>query len=188
MSNKVKDMALCALFAALMSLGAAVAIPMPWDVSFSIQPFFAMLAGAVLGSKRGAISMLVYTAMGLVGLPVFANFKSGFGMVFQGTFGYIIGFTLCAFATGYIIEVFKKRGSMVGFFIGPFVGIAIDYLVGVPYLYMVLSKTTDGVVTWALALTYGFWPYIGLDILKAALVVVIAIKVVPQLEKAGVYQ
>jgi len=187
MKLTVKDMALCALFAALISIGAVFSIPLPGNVPISIQPFVAMLAGAVIGSRRGAISMFVYMMMGVIGLPVFSNMTRASEAIAKGTFGYIIGFIVCAFVTGKIIEESRKKDSKVGYFIGPVIGILLDYVLGLPFLFIVQSIATDGLLPLQKVLEWGFYPFIGLDILKAALVTIVALSVVPKLEKANLY-
>jgi len=186
MKLSIKDMVLCAVFAALISIGAFVSIPLPGGVPFSLQPFFAMLAGAILGSKRGAISMTVYTLMGLVGLPVFSNGTGGFGMIFKPTFGYIIGFIVCAYVVGLIVEKSREKGFNAGLVIAPFVGLMLDYIIGVPYLFVVLKATMGEAMTPSVALAYGFWPFIILDLVKAAIVVTMLFSIIPRLEKEGI--
>lgn len=186
MKLTVKDMVLCALFAALISISAYLSIPSPTSVPFSLQPLFAMLAGAILGSKRGAISMFLYMIIGLVGVPVFTGGTGGFGMLTAPTFGYIIGFIACAYVTGFIIEKTKgTKAAMVGMFVAPFIGVMVDYIIGVPYLYMVFNLVMGNSINFYVALTYGFFPYILLDIVKAVVVVVIASSTLPRLEKQG---
>ena len=85
--SKIKDLTLMALFAALTAVGAFITIPVP-PVPFSLQIFFAILAGALLGSRRGAISVAVYVLLGLCGLPVFTK-GAGLSYIFQPTFGYL---------------------------------------------------------------------------------------------------
>ena len=87
--SKIKDLTLMALFAALTAVGAFITIPVP-PVPFSLQIFFAILAGALLGSRRGAISVGVYVLLGLCGLPVFTK-GAGLSYIFQPTFGYLAG-------------------------------------------------------------------------------------------------
>ena len=58
-NSKVRDISLMALFSALTAIGAFITIPIP-PVPFTLQIFFAILAGALLGSKRGFISVGVY--------------------------------------------------------------------------------------------------------------------------------
>lgn len=186
MKLNVKDMVLCALFAALISIGATVSIPLPGGIPFSIQPFFAMLAGAVLGSKRGAISMTLYMLMGLVGLPVFSNGAGGFGMILKPSFGYIIGFVVCAYVVGLIVEKSREKNFTPGLIIAPFVGIMVDYIIGVPYLYVVFHSVMGNAIDVNTALVYGFYPFIALDLVKAAMVVGLLFTLVPRLEKQGV--
>ncbi len=186
MKLTVKDMVLCALFAAMISIVASVSIPTPSGVPFSLQPLLAMMAGAILGSKRGAISMGLYMFMGLVGLPVFSNGMGGFGMILKPTFGYIIGFVVCAYVVGLIVEKSREKKFTPGLVIAPFVGIAIDYIIGVPYLYMIFNTVMGSPINVHVALTYGFYPYVILDLVKAGLVVVMIFSLIPRLERNGV--
>jgi len=186
MKLTVKDMVLCALFAALISIGALGSIPLPGGIPFSIQPLLAMLAGAVLGSRRGAISMTLYMFMGLVGLPVFSNGVGGIGYVLTPSFGYIIGFIVCAFVTGLIVEKSRANDFKLGLIVAPFVGLMVDYIIGVPYLYMIFNIVMGKAIDVNTALAYGFFPFILLDLVKAALVVVVLFALVPRLERQGV--
>ena len=185
-NSKIRDMVLCALFAALMVLGAYVSIPLPGGAPITFQIFFAMMAGGILGSKLGAISITVYTLMGLVGVPVFAGGASGVGIIAKPTFGYLIGFIVCAYVVGLIVENTKnKKGieKQIGLIVAPFIGLALDYLIGVPYLYMILKASMGDTMTPSLALAYGFWPFIILDLIKAFVVVGIIATIVPRLER-----
>ena len=67
-----RDLILCALFTALSAIGAFIRIPVPL-VPFTLQITFTTLAGLLLGSKKGAISVAVYVLMGLIGIPVFTQ-------------------------------------------------------------------------------------------------------------------
>ena len=71
----VRNLSLMALFAALTAVGAFITIPVP-PVPFSLQIFFAILAGALLGSRQGAMSIVIYLLLGLCGLPVFTKAHS----------------------------------------------------------------------------------------------------------------
>ena len=83
---KTRMLLLTALFAALTAIGAFLKIPTPWS-SFTLQVFFVCMAGVLLGPKYGALSQLVYIALGLMGLPIFTA-GGGLGYVFQPTFGF----------------------------------------------------------------------------------------------------
>ena len=81
------DLTLAGMFAALMAIGANITSWAPFlqvgGVPLSLQPFFVILAGLLLGSRMGSISMIVYVLIGIAGAPVFAQFKAG---KFKGTF------------------------------------------------------------------------------------------------------
>ena len=88
---KVRNMAQCALFAALLTLCAWVSVPAA-DVAFTLQTFGIALTLLLLDGKRGTLSILVYLLLGIVGLPVFTGFQGGIGTLLNVTGGYILGF------------------------------------------------------------------------------------------------
>ncbi len=90
-------------FAGLTALGAFIKFPLT-PVPLTLQSFFALLAGAVLGAELGALSQIVYLALGLWGLPVFAS-GGGMGYVLQPTFGYLIGCVLATYVVGRLLEI-----------------------------------------------------------------------------------
>lgn len=98
----VKDMTYCALFTVLIAVGAFIKVPIPVR-PFTLQFFFTTMAGIILGGKRGAISVALYTALGLLGLPIFAE-GGGIWYIFKPTFGYMIGFILGSYLTGKLVE------------------------------------------------------------------------------------
>ena len=100
--STVYSLILCALFAALIAVGAFIKIPVPF-VPFTLQLLFTTLAGIVLGPKYGALSVGVYILIGLCGVPVFTQ-GGGPGYVLQPTFGYLIGFLIGTFVTGLIVH------------------------------------------------------------------------------------
>lgn len=95
---KTKDLVLCAMFVALIVVGAFIKVPVP-VVPFTLQFLFTMLAGLLLGPVNGALAVVVYIVLGLVGLPIFTQ-GGGPGYIFQPSFGYIIGFAVAAYVTG----------------------------------------------------------------------------------------
>ncbi len=80
-----------ALFASLTAVCAWLSIPMP-DISFTMQTFGVFLALGVLGGKWGTVSICIYLALGMVGMPVFAGFRGGLGVLLGVTGGYVWGF------------------------------------------------------------------------------------------------
>lgn len=90
---KVRNMARCALFAALLAVCAWIAVPLG-DISFTMQTFAVALTLGLLGGKWGTISILVYLLLGAAGAPVFSGFRGGLGALLGVTGGYILGFAL----------------------------------------------------------------------------------------------
>lgn len=88
---KVRKMARCALFAALLTLCAWLCVPMG-DSAFTMQTFGVFLALGLLGGKWGTISILVYLLLGAAGAPVFSGFRGGIGALMGVTGGYLVGF------------------------------------------------------------------------------------------------
>ncbi|MEI3229118.1 MAG: biotin transporter BioY [Lachnospiraceae bacterium] len=88
--NKTRDMVYIAIFAVLIAICSWISIPT--TVPFTLQTFAVFLAVGVLGGKRGTLSILIYLLLGAIGVPVFAGFTGGIGIVLGTTGGYIIGF------------------------------------------------------------------------------------------------
>ena len=89
-----KTMILCSLFTALVAIGAFIRIPLPVTV-FTMQFIFVLLAGLLLGSKRGALSVFMYVLIGFVGFPIVTE-GGGPTYLLKPTFGYLLAFILAA--------------------------------------------------------------------------------------------
>lgn len=131
-----KDMILCALFSALIVVGAYIKIPIP-VVPFTLQFLFTNLAGLLLGSRQGFIATGTYIFIGLLGLPIFAS-GGGIGYIFQPTFGYIIGFVLGAWLAGFIVEHSKAPGTRT-MLTASFANLAVVYAMGMVYYYLMAN-------------------------------------------------
>ncbi|MDP4179657.1 MAG: biotin transporter BioY [Bacillota bacterium] len=167
MQGKVYKMTLVSMFAVLTIIGALIKFQTPL-VPFSLQIFFVILSGLILGSKLGFLSQIVYIAIGLTGIPVFTG-GGGLGYIFKPTFGYILGFAAAAFITGKIKEKFDSENiTYKSLLFSSFVGIVSCYVLGVSYLYM-HYKLIQGVNTdIAKVLTSGFLIFLPWDIIKIA--------------------
>ncbi|PKH11910.1 MULTISPECIES: biotin transporter BioY [Planomicrobium] len=122
-----------AMFSALMAIGANLtSFLIIGGVPITLQTFFAILAGLLLGSKLGAASMVVYAFIGLAGVPVFAKFSGGMDTIISPTFGFIVSFILLAYVVGLIAEKFPTRK---GFVAAALAGLAINYLFGTNWMY-----------------------------------------------------
>ncbi len=107
-----RDVVLTGMFAALLTAISQLSIPMPTGVPITIQAFGVALCGAVLGWKRGALATLVYILLGAVGLPVFANFQGGLGVITSFTGGYILAWPLMAILCGITVSSKKLSGPV----------------------------------------------------------------------------
>ncbi|MCA9725569.1 MAG: biotin transporter BioY, partial [Kurthia sp.] len=133
---RVVDLVYCAMFATLMMIGANITSFAPFmvvgGVPITLQTFFAILAGLILGSKRGAIAVTVYMLIGLAGAPVFARFSGGFSQVLSPTFGFIVSFIFAAYVAGKMIEMKNTKMMYVA---AALVAMVINYVFGTNWMY-----------------------------------------------------
>lgn len=162
-SSTATNIALVGAGALVVGLLAQVSIPL-WPVPITGQTLGVMLVGATLGARRGALSMLTYMVLGLVGVPWFSNFTGGLAAVMKPSFGYIIGFIPAAFVIGYLSEKQWDRRPILA--IAAF-GIAslIPFLTGVPYMWGVLALAGNNIGLGG-AIAAGFTPFIIGGIVK----------------------
>lgn len=178
-SFKAIDITFIALFVALMAIGANVTSYITvGTVPLSMQPFFAVLAGALLGRKRGAIAMIVYLLIGLIGLPVYAGFKSGLGAVIGPTGGFIIAFPFVSYFTGLIIEK-GNANKLSTFMTASFVGLVITYVVGTTHLWASLKYLAESDISYM-----GAWAGMALFIPKDIIFTIFAGAFAPRIYRA----
>ncbi len=178
--KKTKNLVLTALFVALIAAGAFLKIPLP-GVPISLQTLFTMLAGMLLGAKLGALSVGVYIALGLMGLPIFTS-GGGITYVFQPTFGYMIGFVLAAALTGWISRKVERPG-FVRLLLAGLAGTVVIYLCGTVYFYLIsVFYLGKAVAIWPLVVSCMVTPLPG-DILKCVLGALLARRLIPILDK-----
>lgn len=109
--EKLKGMIFAALFAALTGAVAWFKIPLPFTpVPITLQTLMVLISGAMLGAYYGALAMIVYLVLGVIGLPVFAGGSSGFGALLGPTGGYLFSYPVAAFVIGKMLE--KKKLSI----------------------------------------------------------------------------
>lgn len=131
------DLALIASFAALIAvLGIVPPIAVGLPVPITLQTMGVMLAGLILGARRGALSVLVFLALVAVGLPLLSGGRGGLGVFAGPSAGYLVGFVLGAYVTGWVRERLEGRvphvaAALTGALVG---GVGAVYLLGIPVL------------------------------------------------------
>ena len=105
--TKTYDLAYIAIFAVLIAICSWISIPM--TVPFTLQTFGVFMAVGVLGGKRGSLAVLVYILLGAIGVPVFAGFSGGLGILLNNTGGYIIGFLFSALVMWAMESLWGKK-------------------------------------------------------------------------------
>jgi biotin transport system substrate-specific component len=131
-----KQLIMCALFTALITVGAFIKIPVP-VVPFTLQFLFTMMAGLLLGGEIGAYSVFIYILFGLMGLPIFSE-GGGIGYIFKPSFGYIIGFCIASYVTGKIVNKISNP-TYKRILTANFIGLAIVYSIGMLYYYIICN-------------------------------------------------
>ena len=160
------------VFTALMAVIIAVCswISIPTTVPFTLQTFGVFMAVGLLGGKKGTISVLVYILLGAVGVPVFAGFSSGIGVLFGTTGGYIVGFLLSGLVYWAMTAAFGEKLPIM--IIAMVIGLIVCYAFGTAWFMIVYAKNTApiGLMT---ALGWCVFPFIIPDCIKIALAVVL---------------
>lgn len=167
----VHDLALVASFAALMAvLGLPGSLFLFGNaVPITLQSLGVMLAGSILGWRRGALALLVFLALVAAGLPLLAGGRGGLGVFAGPTVGYLIGWPLGAAVVGWLVErrlpAYPLWWGALANVVG---GIGVVYLLGVPVQAAVVG--TSSVVATAVAAVV----YLPGDLLKVAVATVVA--------------
>ncbi len=154
-----------AIFTTFTTLGAFVRIPLPFTpVPLTLQTFFVLLGGAMLGSAAGSSSQSLYLILGASGLPVFAGARGGLSHLAGPTGGYLIGFVVAAYLVGKVVE---RKDSSIWLILAMLAGTGVIYLLGglrlAHFLRIGIKET----------LYLGVIPFLPGDILKFISVVLV---------------
>ncbi len=165
--NTTLNIVMTGMFSALLIVLSQLAIPTPTGVPITLQTFAVALTGVILGWKLGFLSTLIYILLGAVGLPVFANFKSGLEAIAGPTGGFIYGFLLMVILCG----IGGSRKNIIQGMIIGIVGLLGCHVLGINH-YTFLSNISF----WKSALLVSI-PYLIKDIVSIVLAFVIGVKV-----------
>ncbi len=179
---KLITLTMGAMSVALIAVCSWISIPL-FGVPFTLQTFAVFLIAGLFDLKTSALSMTAYLFLGAVGLPVFANFKSGAAVIVGPTGGYLIGF-LAAF---FIIALFKKikKDSTVFLAIGMLVGLIESYALGTLWFYFIAAKGSKSIME---ILGICVFPFVIPDIIKLVIAVILVNRLSVPLKKMGYYR
>ena len=179
MSNKsvlsVQNMVLIAVFTAIIAVCSWISVPIG-PVPFTLQTFAVFVTAGLLGTKRSEISIIVFIILGTIGVPVFAGFSSGPGVIAGPTGGYIVGFLLTALIIGLIMKLAKGKSEITKIVITVVAMILGDigcFAIGTVWFMVVMKMNLSA------SLTLCVVPYIVPDLAK----IIVATIIVNRLKK-----
>ncbi len=187
-TRHVQKLVLCSLFAALVAVGAFIKISIPiepFPMHFTLQLFFALLAGFLLGPRLGFTSVGVYLILGLMGVPIFAA-GGGLSYLLRPTFGFLLGFAFTAWITGFLAKRFNPKNERQRFCILLFAstaGMMSYYISGVFYFYVISNYIINMPVTWPVVLVNCFLITLLPDLILCILSSLLALRLLPQLKR-----
>jgi len=173
---------LVSLFAAMLCVSSYITLPIG-PVPFTLQVLFVLLAGAVLGARLGALSVVLWILLGLFGLPVFAGGKAGPMVLFGPTGGYLLGFVMCAWIVGALTS--SQPASKLRTGAAMLLGLAVAYAVGLAGFMGSFAFFLQKPMTIHQALTIAVFPFMPFDLLKVAFGAWVSPLLINALRRAG---
>jgi biotin transport system substrate-specific component len=178
----VAMMSRTALMAAVTAVAAQITIPLPFSpVPFTMQVLAVILSGLLLGPRYGALAQAIYVLIGAVGVPVFANFTGGLGIVLGPTGGYLISYPLAAAIAGLAAPAARNAVRRQALLISVAAGTAaltVIYAIGASWL------AVQSGLPLSVALAQGVIPFVPLDLVKVALAALVATAAAPAIAPA----
>ena len=162
--SKTYDMVYIAVFAVLMAICSWISIPT--TVPFTLQTFGVFLAIGVLGGRRGSLAVLVYILLGVIGVPVFAGFTGGIGILLRNAGGYIVGFHFSALVMWAMEMLLGKKTWVLA--LSMVIGLVVCYAFGTAWFMVVYAKDA-GAIGLTTALGWCVFPFVIPDLIKIAL-------------------
>ncbi len=157
-----RGMVLCAMFTALIAIGAFLRIQLPISpVPYTMQFLFVNLAGLLLGRRRGLVAVGLYIILGLVGVPIFSS-GGGFDYIFRPSFGYILGFALGAWLAGLISE--HGTNSIMTYLLSGFANFIAVFALGLVYCYLISNYYLATPIGVEKLIVTGFLYFVPVDV------------------------
>ena len=170
------DLVYVALGAVLITICSWISIPT--TIPFTMQTFAVFFVLSALGGERGTLAIIVYVLLGAVGVPVFAEFTSGIGILLGNTGGYIVGFIFMGLTYWLIVGILGKKQWVEIF--AMVIGIVVLYSFGTVW-FMIVYAQTNGAVGLAMVLSWCVIPFIVPDLIKLGLALTLVRRLSPVL-------
>lgn len=170
------DLVYVALGAVLITICSWISIPT--TIPFTMQTFAVFFVLSALGGERGTLAIIVYVLLGAVGVPVFAEFTSGIGILLGNTGGYIVGFIFMGLAYWLIVGILGKKQWVEIF--AMVMGIVVLYSFGTVW-FMIVYARSNGAVGLAMVLSWCVIPFIVPDLIKLGLALTLVRRLSPVL-------
>lgn len=184
-----RELVFCALFTALIAIGAFIKIMIPlgfFEVTLSLQFFFALMAGIILGPRNGLVSVSLYLIIGLIGIPVFAH-GGGPGYLLKPTFGFLIGFAVAAWVVGLLKNQFRELNfyKLLG---ATFVAELAYYACGLIYYFVMFNfiLANGRAIGIAELLSVWFLSTVIPDFVLCLLATMLAMRLIPMTRSLGI--
>ncbi len=178
------DVALVATFAAFVAACAIVPpIPTGTPVPITLQTFAVAVAGLVLGARRGFLAVLLYLAVGLAGVPVFAEMTGGLGVLGKPSVGYLLSFPVAAAVAGWLAGYALRAASRWRYPLLVAAGLGASFLVIHPAGIVGLMLRADLTLPAAFGVDVVFWPGDVVKNLLAAGVTLAVLRAFPDLRR-----
>ena len=171
------DLVNIALGAVLITVCSWISIPTA--VPFTMQTFAIFFVLSALGGKYGTAAVIVYVLLGAVGVPVFAQFNSGIGILFGNTGGYIVGFIFMGLVYWLIVHLLGKKLWVE--ILAMVIGLAVCYTFGTVW-FMTVYAGSNGPIGLATVLSWCVIPFIIPDLVKLGLALTLARRLSPVLK------
>lgn len=170
-----RDLCFISIFTAIIAISSQLIIPMPSGMPMTLQTLIIPLAGMILGIKNGTLSTCLYILIGAIGLPVFAGFEGGMGIVFGHKGGFILSFPILAITAG----IGVKKNNKLWLVLWLVIGSIINYICGMFVFHIVTSNSL------LLSFTCVVLPFIPTAILKIVIAVMLGNVIKKALLKSG---
>ncbi len=171
---KTLDIVYIGIFAVLIAICSWISIPT--TVPFTLQTFGVFMAVSILGGERGSLAVLVYILLGAIGIPVFAGFTGGLGILMGSTGGYIVGFLFSAIVMWGIEVLFGNRPLVR--ILSMLAGLLVCYALGTVW-FMAVYSSGNGPVSLMTVLGWCVFPFVIPDVIKITLAYLIAPRIRP---------